>query len=292
MTEQMLSFTVNGEQVSLPLIPNETLADLLRERLNLTGTKIACNEDECGSCTVLIDGEAVLSCTYPSARVQGKEVLTIEGLANPGNNGHLLHPLQAAFMEYGAVQCGFCIPGQIMTAYALLQKDPNPSPEAIRHALKDTLCRCGSYPSIERSVQAAAQAIQQDGTLPPPNTPLSKEPLRVVGQAQVRPDAQAKVTGSAIFTDDLHFDGMLHAAVKRAGVPHGTLKSLDVSKARQLEGVVCVLTAEDIPGEQNHGLFTLDWPALVGVGEQVRYVGDAVAIIAAETRQIAQRAAA
>ncbi len=137
----------------------------MRKRLHLTGTKIGCNEAECGACTVIMDGEPVLSCSTPAERADGKTILTIEGLASsnrkdreerqenlnalsdPGAlGGSNLHPLQEAFITHGAVQCGFCIPGQIMTSYALLKKNPNPTSADIRHALKDTLCRCGGYP--------------------------------------------------------------------------------------------------------------------------------------------------
>jgi CO/xanthine dehydrogenase Mo-binding subunit len=158
--------------------------------------------------------------------------------------------------------------------------------------LKDTLCRCAGYPSIIRAIQAAGAELRGEQERPelPSESGIDAERLRVVGKLQPRPDAVAKVTGSAIFTDDLQFDGMLHARVKRAGVPHALLRYLDVTKARNLPGVVAVLTAADLPGDRYHGLVIPDWPVLVGVGERVRYVGDAVAIVAAETRQIASRA--
>jgi xanthine dehydrogenase molybdenum-binding subunit len=297
----MMELTVNGTPISIEPQPGEMLADLLRERLDLTGTKIGCNEAECGACTVLIDGEAVLSCTYPAAKAHGKEVITIEGLASlapfsslllgEGLGVRALHPLQTAFITYGAVQCGFCIPGQLMTAYELLQKNPDPSSEAVRAALKDTLCRCAGYPTIERAVLAAGEALRTPNTLSPNPIPLaSSEPLESVGTAQVRPDAVEKVTGTAKFTDDLKFPRMLHAAAKRAGIPHGILTHLETGAARSLPGVVAVLTAADIPGEQNHGLVIHDWPVLAGIGERVRYVGDAIAIVAAESRQIALQA--
>ncbi len=137
------------------------LVDLLRERVGLTGTKVACTEEECGACTVLVNGEAVLSCSYPAARAHGKEIMTIEGLASLYHKKRLgLHPLQEAFVKCGAVQCGFCTPGQIMTAYALLIRNPNPSQEEIREALRGTLCRCGGYPAIERAIMKAAEFIQ------------------------------------------------------------------------------------------------------------------------------------
>ena len=146
-----LQLTVNGRLHRLSVAQNEMLSDVLRYQLNLTGTKIACEEAECGTCTVLLDGAPVLSCVLPAFKAAGRSVLTIEGLSSNGS----LHPLQEAFVAYGAVQCGFCIPGQIMTAAALLRNNPNPTEHEIRHALKDTLCRCAGYPTIIRSVQAA-----------------------------------------------------------------------------------------------------------------------------------------
>lgn len=293
-----MNFTVNGNPISIEPQPGEMLSDLLRERLGLTGTKIGCNEAECGACTVLIDGEAVLSCAYPSAKAEGKQVVTIEGLApnheanGSSSNGaeRALHPLQEAFIQHGAVQCGFCIPGQIMTAYALLQRNPDPSEDEIRQALKDTLCRCAGYPTILSAVQTAAGAMRTGDLVPAPEMAPSSDPLSVVGTIQTRPDAVEKVTGEALFTDDLKFEGMLYARARRAGVPHAILRRLNVENARRLPGVAAVLTAQDIPGEHTHGLIVYDWPVMVGVGERVRYVGDTLAIVAAETREIAEQA--
>ena len=295
--EKILSLTVNGNPVSLPLIPGEMLAELLRERLGLTGTKIGCNEAECGTCTVLVNREPVLSCSYPAARAQGKEITTIEGLSSLSSEidgSYSLHPLQEAFVAYGAVQCGFCTPGQIMTAYALLTRNPNPSREEIRLALKGTLCRCGCYPAIERAILAASDSINNGAAISSPSLPISV-PLSAgnqqeVGRILIRPDAIQKVTGKANYTDDLHFSNMLYARVKRAGVPHAILRHLDVRQARALPGVRAVMTAENLPGERNHGLVSADWPILVGIGERIRYVGDAVAIVAADTQEIAAKA--
>ena len=280
-----LQLTVNGTPVRIECNPAEMLSEVLRERLGLTGTKIGCNEAECGACTVLVDGLPVLSCTYPALRAQGRAVQTIEGLAA----GERLHPLQTAFVEHGAVQCGFCIPGQIMTAAALLKRDPDPSPETIRTALKDTLCRCAGYPTIERAILAAARSLRTGEAVAGP-TGVTWPGGRVIGSTQARPDSFPKVTGRAIFTDDLAFASMLHGRALRAGVPHATLRRLDVSEAQRLPGVLAVLAAEDIPGERRHGIVVRDWPVLVGVGEKVRTVGDAVALVAAETRQIATQA--
>ena len=290
--ENKISLTVNGQPIPLTVNPDETLADTLRKRLKLTGTKIGCEEAECGICTVLVDGEPTLSCTYPAARADGKDILTIEGLANTRDGKLVLHPLQEAFVQHGAVQCGFCIPGQIMTSYALIKRNPNPSSDELRHALKDTLCRCAGYPTIENAILDAAKALRTGEPISQPQIPDSIHAHKVIGKNKIRPDAIEKVTGDALYTDDLVFDNMLFAHVRRAGVPHAFLKSLDITKAQNLPGVVAVLTAEDIPGEQNHGLVVYDWPTMVGVGERVRYVGDALAIVAAETQEIAEQAVA
>jgi len=283
-----MKLTVNGNPVEIEPLPGEMLSDMLRERLRLTGTKIGCNEAECGACTVLVDGDPVLSCTFPAARASGKHVLTVEGLAAQSEKP--LHPLQEAFIAHGAVQCGFCIPGQLLTSYALLQHNPDPSQADIQHALKDTLCRCAGYPTITRAIQDAAQSMQTGNPIQGSNLDLTNPSNKVIGQIVQRPDAVEKVNGEAIFTDDIQFPGMLHARAKRAMTPHAIVTRLNVEKARQLPGVAAVLTAEDIPGEHNHGLVIYDWPSLVGVGERVRYVGDTVAIVAAETRQIASAA--
>ena len=285
-----ITLTVNNKEYTLPVKPGEMLATLLRQRLRLTGTKIGCDEAECGACTVLVDGEPMMSCIYPAERADGKTILTIEGLAEQVYEVIKLHPLQEAFVQHGAVQCGFCIPGQIMTAYALLKRNPNPTSDEIRYALKDTLCRCAGYPSIENAILAAAHTLRTGEPLPAPKVPDSIHSHAVVGLTHIRPDAIDKVIGKAIFTDDLVFDDMLFACAKRALVPHAILKSLDISKAQRLEGVAAVLTAEDIPGEHTHGLVIFDWPAIVGIGERIRYVGDTIAIVAAETPEIVEQA--
>ena len=288
-----INLNVNGKQYSIDAVAGETLSTLLRERLRLTGTKIGCEEAECGACTVLVDGQPMMSCVYPAERADGKTIVTIEGLAQRVHEEMKLHPLQEAFVEHGAVQCGFCIPGQIMTAYALLKRNPNPNSEDIRFALKDTLCRCAGYPSIENAIIAAAEALRTgEPVQKPTHIPNSIHEHKTVGHKHLRPEAVEKVTGDAIYTDDLKFDGMLYAKAKRAMIPHGFLKKLDVSKAKALPGIVSVLTAADVPAEKNHGLVIFDWPVMVGVGERVRYVGDALAIVAAESLEIADQALA
>ncbi len=280
-----ITINVNGKEHNLDIKADEMLADVLRNRLGLTGTKISCGEAECGACTVLVDGAPILSCNYPAVKAQGKLVTTIEGLAKDDE----LHPLQEAFIKQGAVQCGFCTPGQIMTAAALLNEIPEPTDADIEYALNDTLCRCGTYPMITKAIHAAADKINRGSDIEYPSFDFGGG-YQVVGQVVPRPEARQKVTGEAIYTDDISFPGMLFGAALRAGIPHGIVKELDIHKALALPGVQAVLTAADIPGRVNHGLIIQDWPALVGVGEKVRYVGDAVAVVAAETWEIARQA--
>ena len=282
---KQVEYIVNGEKYSLEINESDMLSDVLRYQLGLTGTKISCEEAECGVCTVLVDDQPILSCNYPGVKANGKEIVTIEGLANDGE----LHPLQDAFVKHGAVQCGFCTPGQIITAAALLKEHPEPTDDQIAYALNDTLCRCGTYPMISNAIHSAANAINHGAEVEYPSFDFGGG-LDVVGQVVPRPEAYEKVTGKAIYTDDITFPGMLFGRTLRAGIPHGRVKKLDVEKAKNLAGVHAVLTAADIPGRVNHGLVTVDWPALIGVGEVARYLGDAIAIVAADTPEIARQA--
>jgi selenium-dependent xanthine dehydrogenase len=296
-----LKFTINGQPVEVEVRENAYLAEVLRYRLGLTGTKIGCNEAECGSCSILVNGTPVDSCIYPALRAQGAEVLTIEGLAGSWQDQcrHLgrdvegsLHPLQEAFARGGAPQCGFCIPGLIMTSKALIDQQPDPTDHDIKVALKDTYCRCAGYSFISNAIQTAARTVRTGEPVPldPMTLPATKTPYNVIGRPLPRPDVLAKVTGEAKYADDYSFPGMLHARTLRARYPHALIKRVDVSKAKALPGVHAVLTSADVPGQQNHGLVSADWPALCG--EKVRYLGDAVAIVAADTREIATAALA
>ena len=174
-----LDFTLNGKPVSVEVKANQFLAEVLRYKLGLTGTKVGCNEAECGICTVIIDGQSINSCIYPALRAQGRHIETIEGLAN----GHL-HALQENFIKYGAVQCGFCTPGLIMQAKALLDKK-NGQPiteEEIKIALKDTYCRCTGYVAVKNAIKAAnGQDVSLEEYLPE-----TKHGYEVVGEALPR----------------------------------------------------------------------------------------------------------
>ncbi|MCI0478829.1 MAG: 2Fe-2S iron-sulfur cluster-binding protein, partial [Anaerolineales bacterium] len=318
-----LNMTVNGKPVAVEIEANEYLAAVLRYKLGLTGTKIGCDEAECGACTVIVNGTSVDSCIYPALKAQGADVLTIEGLADTwrgqgdheagdheagdheagdheagDHEGAPLHPLQSQFIRQGALQCGYCTPGILMQSKHLLDHKPDPTDEDIKVALKDTFCRCGCYVSIMNAIKFAAREMQSsvNSNQSPvasrqsliPNLPRTKPPLNVIGKPLPRPDAVAKVTGAAKYTDDYSFSDMLWGATLRAKFPHAKILNIDTSKAKALPGVHAVLTHADVPGSKNHGLIYNDWPVLCY--DKVRYQGDAVALVAADTREIAQRA--
>lgn len=292
-----LTLTINGDLISREIDDSRTLAEFLRYDLGLTGTKIGCNEAECGICTVLVNGLPVNSCIFPALRAGGATVQTVEGLAHrrhhegQGHGGHdqaPLDPLQRAFIDHGAVQCGFCTPGLLMTARALLNHNPAPSDDDITHALKDTYCRCTGYTSVIRAIKSAAQMERGEAPLAPVIPDTDREGLAVVGQSVPSQEAVAKVTGAAKYADDYTFPDMLFARTLRAAHPHARLLRIDTSAARALPGVRAVLTHADVPGRNRHGLVHLDWPVLCDT--KVRYMGDAVAIVAADTEEIAAEA--
>jgi carbon-monoxide dehydrogenase small subunit len=159
MDKRLVQLRVNGEQHDVVVSPNETLVEVLRERLELTGTKMGCGEGVCGTCTVLLDGRPARSCLTLAVEVQGKEIVTIEGLAEDGQ----LHPVQKAFIEHGAIQCGFCSPAMILTSKALLDENPHPTEAEVRHAISGVVCRCTGYTKIVEAVMAAADNLQGEG---------------------------------------------------------------------------------------------------------------------------------
>jgi CO/xanthine dehydrogenase Mo-binding subunit len=234
----------------------------------------------------------------PVAKAAGHAVTTIEGLGAAGS----LHPLQQAFVDQGAVQCGYCTPGMILSAVALLEREPDPVREQIVEALEGNLCRCTGYTKIIRAVQQAAAALRGDPWSRPdlgsPAEPRSAgdrapgEDQALVGGSQVRVDALEKVTGAARYAEDIQPPGLLHAVVVRSPHPHARLVSLETVPAARLPGVVCVLTADDIPGENTLEGYSRNEHLLTPVGGSVRMVGDAVALVVADSPETARAGAA
>ncbi|MGB9641165.1 MAG: molybdopterin-dependent oxidoreductase, partial [Anaerolineales bacterium] len=248
------------------------------------GTKQGCDyEGECGACTVLLDGKAIRSCLTPIASVEGREVLTIEGLSL----GETLHPLQQAFIETGAVQCGFCTPGMILSAKALLDRNPNPNPQQIIQALEGNLCRCTGYVKITEAVQHAAAVLQGEHTSPSTSAFGEYRPLSGNG---VRFDSYEKVTGKAKYAEDYRIANILHIKVGRSPYFHARLMNLQIKAAQKIAGVIKIITAEDIPGENGFELYSVAEPVLPRVGETVRMRGAPLYLIVAESEEIAQAA--
>jgi len=152
-------FRVNGQDIELDIEPMATLLDILREQLGLTGTKKGCGAGDCGACTVIMDKKAILSCLTPAMQVTGREITTVEGLSRNGE----LHPLQEAFIECGAVQCGFCTPGMLLSAKALLDQNPSPTQEEVRMAISGNLCRCTGYKKIIDAIMLASKRMKDEG---------------------------------------------------------------------------------------------------------------------------------
>lgn len=278
---ERLVLSVNAERIELDFEPGETLLEVLRERLHLTGTKNGCGRGECGACTILIDGVPARSCTMPAWKASGKEVTTIEGLAG----SDALHPLQTSFIRHGAIQCGYCTPGMILAAKGLLDKNPNPRPDDIKKYMRGNLCRCTGYYSIISAIQEAAKTLRGAAeaspepsiTLPRGESTLGKSPLDM--------EAVEKATGRLVFSDDLRREDMLFGKLLLSPLPHAEILSLDTSMAQKVKGVHKVLTKKDVPGPNRYG-----GNRPVFADDKVRFTGDVIAAVFAETRKAAEEA--
>ena len=273
----MAVFTVNGQTVTVE--KNQKLLRYLRDTLHLTGTKDGCSEGACGACTVLVDGVPCKACVPDTDALNGRKVITIEGLTPWEKEVYTF-----AYAEAGAVQCGFCIPGMVMCSKALLDKNLNPTEPEIRYALRNNYCRCTGYVKIVAAVRLAAQ-IFRDGVIPEKGAQDWK-----IGSRVQRLDAEEKVLGTGKYPDDYYPDGMLYGSALRSKYPRARVLSIDVSAARALPGVAAVLTAEDIPGQNKIGHLKHDQYTLIPVGGLTHYLGDAIALVAAEDRETLEKA--
>jgi len=281
--------TVNGTSHEVTVEPGEVLLDTLR-RLGFRGVKSGCRTGSCGSCTVLLDGRPVPSCTILTVQADGGEITTIEGLGDPANP----HPLQSAFLEHGSAQCAYCMQGMILSAKALLDEKGDPSEEDVREAISGNLCRCTGYmKAIEAILDVAGGGGATEGDRAVA-VDRSRESRGAVGARVEKTEGVGLVAGLARYTDDFESDGMLFGRIKRSPHAHARIVKIDATRALALDGVHCVITHQDVPrvpfttAGQNYpepspmDTFMLD--------SKVRFVGDRVAAVAAETPLLAKKA--
>ncbi|HBV88341.1 selenium-dependent xanthine dehydrogenase [Desulfosporosinus sp.] len=273
----MYSIDINGAVHSVQ--EDKNLLDFLRDDLKITSLKNGCGEGACGACMLLVDGKAMRACILTVAKASEKKLLTVEGLSEREKEAYTW-----AFAEAGAVQCGFCIPGMIISAKALIDKKPNPTAQEIKQSIRGNICRCTGYIKIELGIFLAAQVLRGE------INPKSLQSGARIGTSVQRVDAREKAMGTGEYVDDMHVDNMLHAAVLRTKYPRAILKAVDVSEALAYPGVEAALTAEDIPADRHHGHIFHDWPTMVSIGEETRYIGDAIAIVAAQSKEQAREA--
>ncbi|MCC6188817.1 MAG: molybdopterin-dependent oxidoreductase [Anaerolineales bacterium] len=268
-----------GEKRLSPAITTRlSLLKTLRDDLRLTGTKNGCGTNHCGNCLVLVNGKPKKSCLLQMRSLQNAEIVTIEGLADNGG----LHPIQAAFINSGGSQCGFCTPGMIMATKALLDTNPNPSEAEIKQGLEDVICRCTGYNKIIDAVKQAARALAQADE-------IGVVEAGGLGASVMDYDGVQKAKGALTYADDLYLDGMLYLKAVWSAHPHANLIGVDTSAAEAVPGVVRVLTARDVPGVNRFGNLKRDQPVLAD--DRVRFIGDAVALVVAENDLAAEKAA-
>ena len=276
----MITFTLNGEKQVYEGDPNLTLLKYLRHEKHLTSVKDGCSgQAACGACTVEINGKAMLSCVQKMGRLEGAEIFTPEGFPE-----YVKETIAKAFVNKGAVQCGFCTPGFISRTKVLLEQNPNPAIEEVRKAIKPHLCRCTGYKKIEEAILYAGESLRKHKTLE-----ITKTSGKI-GVPQPKYRAYETATGKRKFVDDYFFDGMLFAALKFSDYPSARVLKIDTSQAVKLPGVHRVFTAKDIPGAHKVGLIIPDWSVMIGEGEMTHYIGDVVAGVVADTEETARRA--
>ncbi|WP_322991877.1 molybdopterin-dependent oxidoreductase [Limnohabitans sp.] len=275
---------VNGRRVQRSVPNHYRVIDFVREELKLTGNKEGCGAGECGTCSVFVDGKLIKSCLSPVQKIDGCSVETIDDMDRDAG----MSVLQQAFNKCGASQCGYCIPGMVMAATSTLRRNPSADRDEIKEGLGGNICRCTGYQKILDAVELARDV--QNGVSP--HSALNEDVATdtFIGQRTRRLDSPAKVTGAIKYAADLFMPNMLHMQVLRSPHPHARIVRIDSQAARNIPGVECVLTCDDVPGVDNFGVFIEDQPTLArGV---VRYVGEAVVAVAAETLDIARAAVA
>lgn len=275
----MYSFTVNGKLVETE--KEVSLLRFLRDDLKLKSIKDGCSQGACGTCTIIIDGKATRACVMTTKRAQGMNIVSVEGLSDFEKEAFVY-----AFGSKGAVQCGFCIPGMVMSGKALIDRNPNPTEDEIKEAIKGNICRCTGYKKIIEGIDLAAQILRGDKKI---DEELEKGDDFGVGSNAFRIDVRDKVLGIGEYVDDVELENMLHVSAVRTKYPRARILDIDVSEALALEGVVAIYTSEDVPNNKV-GHIQQDWDVMIPKGEVTRFVGDALCLVVAESEEILKKA--
>lgn len=277
---------INGKQFDVLINEHDMLSTVIRQKVGLTGTKLGCEQGSCGACTVLVNDKPVLSCITPAIRCNKAKIVTIEALAKDGE----LQGLQKKFVEKGAIQCGFCTPGMVMTALDFVNSNQAPSIEEIKNALSGNLCRCTGYKKIIEAVAEYAEESQKvSADLNSKNGSIKKrEPesnFNTVGVGRPYLEAEKKVKGSAEYADDIAVKNALHCKFLRSIYPHAKIENIDLTEALKIEGVQYIITGKDLP--LKFGVLPISQDETALAIDKVRYIGEIVAAVAADTEEIA-----
>lgn len=269
-----LNLSINGKKYIVPVDEHEMLSAVIRDKAGLTGTKIGCSQGSCGACTVLANNEPVLSCITPAMRFDGAEITTIEGVAGPES----LHPLQEKMVEKGAIQCGFCTPGMVITALDHVKKHPQTNLGEIKDSLSGNLCRCTGYKKIIEAVSEYAAGIP------------AKKPVSGTSVGVPRPyiEAERKVQGRADYADDHQVKNPLYCKFLRSIYPHARILSIDTSEAQKMPGVKYIATGKELPVK--FGVLPISQDETAMAIDKTRYIGEIVAAVAAESEAEAEAA--
>lgn len=273
----MIKVLVNGKTYRVE--KDKKLMRFLRDDLHLTSVKDGCSQGACGTCTVLVDGKTTRACIPMLSRVEGKEIITVEGLSEREKEVY-----SYAFATAGAVQCGFCIPGMVMCAKGLIDRNPDPDRLEVVAAIRNNICRCTGYKKIIEGILLSAKIFRE-------NLPVREESGVVnVGQAIQRIDAKEKVLGTGEYPDDIYLDGMVYGSAVRSEYPRAKVLAIHPEEALALDGVIGVYTADDIPGEVKVGHLKHDWDTMIPVGKVTHYLGDAICLVVAENQDVLEQA--
>ena len=273
----MIKVLVNGKTYEVE--KDKKLMRFLRDDLHLTSVKDGCSQGACGTCTVLVDGKTTRACIPMLSKVEGKEIVTVEGMTEREKEVY-----SYAFATAGAVQCGFCIPGMVMCAKGLIDKNPDPTRLEVVGAIRNNICRCTGYKKIIEGILLSAKIFRED-------LPVHDESGAVnVGQAIQRIDAKEKVLGTGEYPDDIYLDGMVYGSAVRSEYPRAKVLAIHPEEALAMDGVIGVYTADDIPGNVKVGHLKHDWDTMIPVGKVTHYLGDAICLVAAETQEILEQA--